>query len=208
MTEIINGPIWDRNDFGMLCEWRMLYRVIEIGVDRADFAMAFLHRCYNCGIYLGIDTWAPYHEMSWSRDADFLLASMRMERFGSKAKLMRSDSATAANLLSTSESKFFNTPWDFIYIDASHRRDDVLRDIEAYWPMLSTRGILAGHDWSMSTGDHPGVAAAVCEFADRHKLTVHVTWKDDPQSWFLFKDGSVHPFEERSLGFDLWAKGG
>ena len=37
---------------------------------------------------------------------------------------------------------------DLIYIDASHETDDVIQDIENYYPLLKTNGILCGDDWN------------------------------------------------------------
>ncbi len=201
MADVIPGAIWDRNDFGTLCEWRMLYRAVEVGVDRGEFAISFLHRCHNCQLYIGVDPYSVtvgYTEMPWDRNPDYTMACIRLERFGGKAKLIRNTSEVAAQALKASTSKLYNEQYDFCYIDAAHDKESVAQDMELWWPLLSARGILAGHDFAMKSGDHPGVAEAVHEFADKHGLTIHVTWRDDPSSWFLFKDGSVHPFSERS----------
>lgn len=198
---VINGEIWNRNDFGTLCEWRMLYRAIEVGVDRGEFANVFLHRCYNCSLYLGIDSFEPYGEMQWDRTADFQAACLKFERHASRAKLIRARSSYAVEYLMNSESKLYNpsdTPYDFIYLDASHKKQDIQNELFWFWPFLSPQGILAGHDWSMKTGDHPGVQQAVREFAAEHGLSIHVTWMDDPASWYVFKDKSVHPWRDRS----------
>lgn len=195
MVEIIKGEVWDRCDFGTLCEWRMLYRVIEVGVDRGEFANTFLSRSQNCNLYLGVDPYTPYPEMQWDRAADFHAACTRFERYASKAKLMRTTSADAAQYLASSESLLYSRPYEFIYIDGGHRKEEVFADLVTWWPMLSNRGIIAGHDWS---GDHPGVREAVIEFAHARQLTIHVTWKDEPSSYYLFKDGSRHPWSNRS----------
>ena len=57
--------------------------------------------------------------------------------------------------------KFSDKYFDFIYIDASHRYEDVKRDIECYLPKLKKDGIIAGHDYHKS--EWPGVVQAVNE---------------------------------------------
>ena len=46
--------------------------------------------------------------------------------------------------------KFPNGEFDFIYIDASHKYEDVKKDIELCLPKLKYKGIIAGHDYSWS----------------------------------------------------------
>jgi len=46
--------------------------------------------------------------------------------------------------------KFPNGEFDFIYIDASHKYEDVKQDIELCLPKLKYKGIIAGHDYSWS----------------------------------------------------------
>lgn len=199
---VVNGEIWDRNDFGTLCEWRMLYRAVEVGVDRGEFAQAFLTKCYNCSLYLGVDPYSggpEYSEMVWPRESDFMAACIKFEKFSSKAKMIRATSQEAARAIGSSTSMLYNasTPYDFVYIDASHVKADVAADLELWWPLVSSNGVLAGHDWSMMSGDHGGVREAVTEFAKKNNVAIHVTWKDDPTSWYVFRDGAARPYAGR-----------
>ena len=187
--EVLQSPeIWHRADFPLLCEWRKLYRVVEVGVDRGSFANCFLSRCWNCQIYLGVDPYEEYGEMQWDRQADFLTAVDVFSKYP-VAKLIRKRSIDAALSLSlVTETSYYNSKFDFVYIDGSHRYEDVKSDIEAWWPLVSDKGILAGHDWAMPSGDHAGVQRAVREFAEKYDLAVYTT-PDDPQSWYVYKSG-------------------
>ena len=51
---------------------------------------------------------------------------------------------------------------DFLFIDASHRYEDVLNDINLWYHKVKPDGIIAGHDYN--NGDFPGVVKAVDEF--------------------------------------------
>lgn len=190
--DIVKSPeVWHRGDFALICEWRRLYRVVEVGVDRGEFASCFLSRCWNCQIYIGVDPYEEYGEMQWSRQADFLTAVSVLAKYP-RAKLRQQRSTDAALSLSLSESKLYSEKYDFVYIDGSHRYEDVKSDIEAWWPLVSSKGILAGHDWAMPSGDHAGVQKAVVEFAEKYDLTVYTT-PDDPQSWYVYKSGMPGP---------------
>lgn len=57
---------------------------------------------------------------------------------------------------------------DLIYIDAAHEYGPVLRDLHAYWPLLTERGVLCGDDYPKA----PGVVRAAHEFAEANGLEV------------------------------------
>lgn len=191
--EVLPSPeIWHRGDFALLCEWRKLYRVVEIGVDKGIFAECFLRRCWNCVIYIGIDPYVRYGEMPWDREADFDAACRVFSMF-SQARLVRGYSDdVAASIPNCADTTFFDAGFDFVYIDAGHLKENVEKDIAAWWPLISEKGILAGHDWDMPSGDHAGVQQAVREFAEKNNLTVYYT-PDDPSSWYIYKNGIPGP---------------
>ena len=39
---------------------------------------------------------------------------------------------------------------DFVYLDARHDFCAMMEDLEAYWPLVTPGGILAGHDYMSS----------------------------------------------------------
>lgn len=50
---------------------------------------------------------------------------------------------------------------DLIYLDASHIETDVFNDIMAWYPKLSSKGILCGDDYGWARLGYPSVKAAV-----------------------------------------------
>lgn len=66
------------------------------------------------------------------------------------------------------------TAVDFVFIDASHEYDDVIADIQSWYPKIKKGGVLAGHDYEWE-----GVQRAVNDCFD----TVFVSNK----SWFVVK---------------------
>jgi hypothetical protein len=69
------------------------------------------------------------------------------------------------------------------HIDAAHEYEEVLRDAEEYFSILSPAGYLIGDDYHISW---PGVVRAANEFAAKHVLPMSV----EPPKWIVQKPGS------------------
>jgi len=88
-------------------------------------------------------------------------------------------SSDAANLIDQRIS------FDFVYLDASHDKKNVLQDINSWLPKVKVGGILAGHDYT--NADVPGVKEVVHEvFGDRVKVGNN---RDDVNGdWWIVKE--------------------
>ncbi len=75
--------------------------------------------------------------------------------------------------------KDLNKKFDFIYIDGDHTVEGALSDLENYYPLLSSTGVLCGDDWIWTT-----VRAAIVQFAQKYDLTIYA----DCSFWFLKKE--------------------
>lgn len=81
---------------------------------------------------------------------------------------------------STKASEYYkNNTLDFIYIDASHREEDVINDIKLWYPKLKEGGIMGGDDWQK-----PGVRSAVIK-----SFLLNTTEECHPyqQKWSIYK---------------------
>lgn len=189
MTDRIqpSPEIWHRNDFADLCNWRKLWTAVEVGVDRGEFSLAFLHH-WKGHNFIGIDNYLPHPDMPWERSGDFQVAAIRYERHAARAKLICGESLKIAELLRPENRPTFfgGHPTQFVYIDGNHEKNCVADDIKSWWPVVSDDGILAGHDFD---DDHPGVKQAVLEFAERENSTIYLTTHDSPPSWYCYKSG-------------------
>lgn len=181
--------IWYRDDFGILCNWRKLWRACEVGIDRAEFSCVFLDR-WQGHTWWGVDPYEVHHERKYDREFEFLVAANSLSRHSNRARLLRERSVTASG-------RFRKGDLDFIYIDAAHDYDSVLGDLTAWWPIVSEPGILAGHDFD-DQDVHEGVKRAVTEFAKTHGLTVYLTsvpgyGQEVCPSWYVYKSGMPGP---------------
>lgn len=73
---------------------------------------------------------------------------------------------------------YYGLRFDWIFIDASHDTLDVFLDLDMYWPLVKTGGVLCGDDWNW-----PGVQRAVNDFAQEKNLRVY----HSEHSWAFFK---------------------
>lgn len=66
--------------------------------------------------------------------------------------------------------QFKDDSLDFVFLDASHEYEDIMADLEAWYPKVRPGGLFAGHDYHASRAAWPGVAAAVEEWiANKNK---------------------------------------
>lgn len=150
-------------------------RCAEIGVLRGGNSKSILEVCQPIELIL-VDPWRipdkslPY---KWARmqqpDLDQMYEGV-VNAFSSypHVKIVRKPSLEAAPT-------FIDQYFDFVYIDGSHRYDDVLADLEAWLPKIKNNGLLCGHDYdttdvSKKKGD--GVFAAVNDFCNKYDLQV------------------------------------
>lgn len=66
--------------------------------------------------------------------------------------------------------------FDLFFIDASHEKHDVLRDIGLWKPLVKPGGILCGHDYCPWDGERNGVSLAVREALPGHCNPVDSIW--------------------------------
>ena len=170
--------IRDRRDFSALCNFHELRQAYEVGVYLGSFAEEFMKSWRGDTLHL-VDPYEPYHEMPWDRSADLMTATNRLSKYGERVKFLRYRSPDILNILSP------HAVVQFAYIDASHKYQDVKKDIVGWWNRLQMNGILAGHDYH---SEHQGVIDAVNEFADENNLTILLTYEGETYpSWYCYK---------------------
>ncbi len=185
MPIVLSPEIDHRCEFPLLCDWRKYETAIEVGVERGLFSSFFFRRNQRLRHYIGVDDYQPHDEFPASREPDMLIASARYAECPF-ASLMRSQGWVIADAIRNGQLGHIKEQQvDFVYIDAGHSYDDVQQDITTWWPLLSARGMLAGHDFDHT---HPDIVRAVEEFAAAGDLTIYLT-QEHPNSWYCYKSG-------------------
>lgn len=184
----LSREICSRDEFGLLCDWRALWRAVELGTDRGAFAKAFLDRWHGHTLWC-IDSYASYAEMPWDRMPDMLFAANLLAGYIDRVRLVGTTGQQFLQSVEGERVKNVDPTIDkfeveFVYIDGAHRYEAVKADLEMWWEVLSWRGILAGHDYHPAL---PGVIRAVNEFAELHDLSVYLTSDDQFPSWYVYK---------------------
>lgn len=90
-----------------------------------------------------------------------------------RTRVIRGESSVTAEL-------FGDASCDFVFIDADHRYEAVVRDIAVWLPKVRPGGWIGGHDYA-TPGFDDGVVRAVDEFADRTGLPIEL---DEFFTWF------------------------
>jgi FkbM family methyltransferase len=173
---------------------------VEIGVLRGDYSKIILERWHKGEMYL-IDAWRhldEYVDMNGRDDQyhyDCLLQTCKnTKQWQDRAHIIRMDSVKSANMF---PDEFF----DFIYIDADHSYEGVVRDLQAWWPKIKKGGLFCGDDYIPDDGDiwltgqgDPiyagkfGVRKAVNEFVKEKNLNLYETTEEPYwRQWYTFK---------------------
>lgn len=187
----------------LLLRLRLLSRGAEIGVYKGEFAETLLK--VWPGRLLLVDTWRhmDHYLDSWNVDdvqAERHLAEarVRLSPFGDRAAFCRMESKEAAELQP-------DQSLDFVYIDANHAYQSVLRDLALWYPKVRRGGLVCGHDYFDARADRDlepdwttvnqsipvhdltsyGVKSAVDTFARERRYTVQVTSEEFPTWYFL-----------------------
>lgn len=158
--------------------------VVEVGSWKGQSAVFMAEHCrargYDAAI-LCIDTWLGSIEHLARADLRPLLglrhgrptlyeqfhANVRARGLEDWITPLPQTSQTAARYLAMRSLRA-----DLVYLDGSHEYEDVLADLEAYWPLLRPGGILVGDDFIPM---FEGVRRASTLFAARHGLSLQVT---------------------------------
>jgi predicted O-methyltransferase YrrM len=165
---------------------------VEVGTYRGAFAHHWL--LHWPGTLYCVDAWQHRpaaddllnHTQS-EMDECFEQAKARLAEFAHRNVIIRQWSLAAAARFAIEEEEF-----DAVYLDAAHDYDSVVADLAAWYPLVKSGGILAGHDYLNGTCAEGwpadfGVKQAVDEFAAREGLTIHTTTHESFPTWWVNK---------------------
>jgi hypothetical protein len=155
----------------------------EVGVFAGDFSDRILAIVRPRKLHL-IDPWTymaselPKDGLSVSADyADPSRFEQRWEQVRSRFHAeIASGQVELHRALSTDAARGFSEPYfDWVYLDANHHYDFVLRDLAAYLPLIKPGGFLTGDDFGRRGRWDNGVERAVREFLVRNP-TLEPLW--------------------------------
>lgn len=160
---------------------------VEVGVAAGWYSTAILNHTKLAKLY-SIDRWdrpvgTPLDAAHTSTIELYAEALDRLSQFGGRSQCIRLPSDEAVTL-------FADASMDFVYIDADHNYEGVLKDIQIWYPKVKPNGVFAGHDYA---GNCPGVMRAVDEFFRDNKLPLYLTECDEVNMWSIRSWFTVKP---------------
>jgi predicted O-methyltransferase YrrM len=172
--------IWRR----VLAPWRSRrVRVLEIGTWEGRSAVYFLNFLYQCNITC-VDTFRgslsllalPEHR-KWVRQLPYTEArfNRNVAQFGNRVKKIKGQSVPVLDALIARRCRY-----DVIYLDASHRYNDVAADSTRAWKLLRKGGVLIWDDygWRPEYPSSERPKDAIDAFLDGHKQSYILLEKD------------------------------
>ena len=165
---------------------------IEIGVEKGNFSKKILKNCQDLTLYL-LDCWDYPINHYYDRDVGSVENQRKMleettwnvREWFSRVRIIKG--------YATEFAQFFpNNFFDFIYIDANHKYEEVKKDIELWYPKLKSGGLFSGHDYldRLDPECDFGVKSAVDEFGKNNNLKIFATISSEVEefrTWFCFK---------------------
>lgn len=153
----------------------------EIGVSFGTHCKRILQTTKVEKLY-GIDPYLNYGDPTntampelWF-DIFYYKVADKLSEYANRFELMRDFSVNASK-------RFADNSLDFIFLDANHTYDAVMKDLTAWFAKIRPGGIMAGDDYATC---HPGVPAAVNLFFAQKGLEVH-TDANQPRFWWVEK---------------------
>jgi hypothetical protein len=153
---------------------------VEIGVAGGEHALSLLKTLDIKKLYLidPYELYTEYQEGKLHYGVDQLrlsdteaLAREKLAEYGDRIQWVRKLSSEALPEI--------REKLDFVYIDGNHEENFVIEDIENYYPLLSSNGVIGGHDYYNGfQREHDGVVNAVTLFLSSKSLQLRVELPD------------------------------
>lgn len=154
----------------------------EIGVWEGDNSCFMLESCENIKQLIGIDPYIGYVDFAGSMvDEQFtgvidkLNSNLESINAKERFKLLHMKSIDAINEIQDGQ-------LDFIFIDGSHKYEQVYSDLKLYYNKVKSGGIFSGHDYSLYD-----VNRALYEFLDEYSIPRESLMLLQNDSWMIYR---------------------
>ena len=165
-----------RKDFPGMFNSLEFKKGAEIGVKRGDYSKVLCEGIPGLNLKC-VDDYKPTPKYTWDEVESFFVMARRV--LGDfDVQVIKKSSMQAADEDVPDESL------DFVYIDADHSFNHVMRDVIVWSDKVRIGGVVSGHDY-----DDPDVRTAVDAYAKVHGIDLfETTAKKEKPSWFFAKE--------------------
>ena len=122
---------------------------VECGVQRGVNAARICSQ-WRGKLFYPVDPWAPYAGVVDTKEMHegyMNEAIQSLAGTGQEFETLRMKSVVAATLVKQRIESLVHDKLDWVYLDDDHFYEALRDGIEAWWPLLKSGGILAGHDY-------------------------------------------------------------
>lgn len=205
-------PLATRTELGRLVQQLNFSVGAELGVQRGEFAKNTLDQWPNAKRYVLVDLWGHQENYKDVANVDDTMQEDFKQTALTALKQYENKIVVCRNYTSVCSTRFEDSYFDYIYVDARHDYKGVREDIELWWPKLKVGGVMAGHDyldveevyqiskqdWSLSadgTSNPEGkaVRSAVNEWATESNQVLQITFRDGPWNTWVTRKLSSAP---------------
>ena len=161
---------------------------LELGVYMGVSFMGLLNNCPNIKTLYGVDSWQPFSDYIRPtydpKNPTMILTEEDIEiaKFTTYVKINHSEHKDKAIILEKDSNDALNdipdNYLDFIFLDAHLTSEQIINDLEVWYPKVKKGGIYAGHDWSCNM-----VQDAVFNFRKTNNITSLLSTFDDTFVW-------------------------
>eukprot|EP00747_Dinoflagellata_sp_TGD_P023159 gnl/TRDRNA2_/TRDRNA2_129603_c0_seq1.p1 gnl/TRDRNA2_/TRDRNA2_129603_c0~~gnl/TRDRNA2_/TRDRNA2_129603_c0_seq1.p1 ORF type:complete len:460 (+),score=74.01 gnl/TRDRNA2_/TRDRNA2_129603_c0_seq1:33-1412(+) len=155
--------------------------MLEVGVHTGQTGIYLLDKIPSL-LWVGIDSYPDYTE--GSGDAMFAETSAKLQRYGNRARLVRSPSSVAWGVTAGGVIGLEPASLDLIFLDGDHDAESVKKDLSSWSRFLRPGGIMCGHDIFNPVND--GVTDGVLDFLDGKDIILHLA--PDHVFWWHLPD--------------------
>lgn len=185
--------ITTKKDFAKIINLYKLKRGVEVGVAEGNFSNLLLAKS-NLDILYSIDCWLKFPKEVYQdkrNDSQFRInlryfhTVLRLSKYKERSVIFRMKSEDAVKMFKDGE-------LDFVYLDANHHYESIMKDLELWYPKVKKGGILAGHDYmDFDNGiTKVEVKRAVDKFVELNGIRTYQLQKtcvDKYPSWWISK---------------------
>jgi len=173
LTEVLpfngRGAYFNAEFIEKLFKYNHIVNVLEIGSDCGVSTRHIASLLPEDGKLYSLDAWIQQYGNMYTQ----FLSNIVRAQLTHKIIPTRKDSAEALGLI-----KSYGKQFDLVYVDGDHTTEGVRKDLELYFPLLSSNGVMCGDDWLFLP-----VRTAVLLFAQQQQLTVYAAC-----NFWLLKD--------------------
>ena len=154
-------------------------RIVEIGLGSGITAKKILEAIPDPGLrYVGVDPFKPYDASDINSTMTRLRSNKQSVKEIKDPRFIHVEDCAINKLNSIME--IMGTHINFVFIDGEHSYPAVIYDLNTWWDLIDSDGIIAGHDYDR-VKMFPGVKKAVDEFVKEKDIELRF---DADVYWF------------------------